>query len=186
MYEGLGNGHAVDVLCADLEYFSREFPDPGNDPVTFVAMFEKEVATEAQFARQMWQHLQAMHEHDNAQFDWASGVSADPSSADFSFSVAGRAFFIVGLSPVASRLSRRAPMPCLVFNFHNQFASLRAAGKYSGLQNAIRVRDSELQGNINPVLANFGEHSEARQYSGQAVGPDWKCPFQQVSVLNAG
>jgi FPC/CPF motif-containing protein YcgG len=34
-----------------------------------------------------------------------------------------------------------------------------------------------LQGTVNPMLAEFGEQSEARQYSGRDVGEIWKCPF---------
>ena len=41
----------------------------------------------------------------------------------------------------------------------------------------IRARDMAFQGSLNPVLKNFGESSEARQYSGRAVPDDWKCPF---------
>ena len=48
------------------------------------------------------------------------------------------------------------------------------------MQTVIRKRDVELQGQINPVLAGFGDASEARQYSGRAVGGEWACPFRQV------
>lgn len=177
-YQGLGDGYPVDALRADLELFSQEFPDPGYSPVTFIAMFREEVRTEQQFVRKMWQHLQKMDEHDCHAFDWDPAVSSDPSDASFSFSVGGRAFFLVGLSPVASRLARRAPMPCLVFNFHNQFESLHASGKFASMQKVIRKADVALQGTINPVLAEYGEASEARQYSGEAVANDWVCPFR--------
>jgi FPC/CPF motif-containing protein YcgG len=33
------------------------------------------------------------------------------------------------------------------------------------------------QGSINPMLKNFGEGSEASQYSGRAVSDTWACPF---------
>ena len=35
-----------------------------------------------------------------------------------------------------------------------------------------------MAGSINPMLARHGDASEARQYSGRAVGGDWVCPFQ--------
>jgi FPC/CPF motif-containing protein YcgG len=120
----------------------------------------------------------ALHRCDRRDFNWAPGVSSDPAAADFSFSIAGRAFFVVGLHPHASRLARRAPMPCIAFNFHDQFVQLRASGKYERLQRLIRARDVALQGDANPVLAGFGEASEARQYAGRALGADWACPFQ--------
>ncbi len=43
--------------------------------------------------------------------------------------LSARAFFVVGLHPGASRLARRTPMPCLVFNLHEQFEQLKASGK---------------------------------------------------------
>ena len=177
LYSGLGDEHAVREICADLARFSEEFPDPGVEPVTFIAMFEQTVVSEEDFERLLWGHLQAMHDHDRYRFAWNAAVGDDPEQADFSFSIAERAFFVVGLSPVSSRLARRAPFPCLVFNFHDQFENLRAVGKYAGMQNAVRKRDIELQSSINPVLAGFGDASEARQYSGRAVAADWKCPF---------
>lgn len=176
-YHGLGEGGDVERLCADLEAYSAEFPQPGEQPVSFVALFDDPSADEVQFERRLWRHLQDLHAHDRQRFSWSAGVSADPEAADFSFSIAGRAFFVVGLSPVASRAARRAPMPCLVFNFHDQFEALRLSGKYAGLQRVIRQRDVALQGSINPVLARFGEASEARQYSGRATEPGWRCPF---------
>lgn len=177
LYAGLGQGGEVKRLCADLEKFSAEFPQPGEDPTTFVAMFNDTVQCEAQFEQLMWQHLQDVHEHDRQHYGWDTRVSNDPASDNFSFSVAGRAFFVVGLSPVASRIARRAPMPCLVFNFHDQFENFRASGKYAGLQKVIRKRDVALQGEINPVLANHGDASEARQYSGRDTQAGWRCPF---------
>ena len=35
----------------------------------------------------------------------------------------------------------------------------------------------QLQGSINPMLSDFGEATEARQYSGRAVEDDWRAPF---------
>ena len=186
-YGRLGARADVATLCADLECFSEEFARPGTEPVTFVAMFADEPLSESLFADRMWRELQKIHAHDRNGFDWDPQVSADPTQPDFSFSVAGRAFFIVGLHPGASRIARRAPVPCLVFNFHDQFEALRTSGKYGGLQKVIRQRDLALQGTINPVLARFGEASEARQYSGQPVGDGWKCPFHATrTAVEAG
>jgi uncharacterized protein len=179
-YGELGSDADVAAVCSDLRRFSAEFPHPGTDPVTFIAVFESVPMTEPEFARRMWSQLQAMHAHDSRSFDWAADVSADPAEPDFSFSVGERAFFVVGLHPAASRFARRAPVPCLVFNFHDQFESLRASGKYAGLQKVIRSRDIELQGSINPVLDAFGDRSEARQYSGVSVGESWQCPFHAM------
>lgn len=176
-YSQLADSNSAHMLCADLQNFSIEFPNPGADPVTFVAMFRIPVASEIQFDALLWQHLQMMHEHDRIEFEWDRTVSSDPHDSNFSFSIGGRAFFIVGLSPMASRVARRAPMPCLVFNFHDQFEALRATGKYAGLQRVVRTRDLMLQGSINPMLDVFGDASEARQYSGRAHDAAWNCPL---------
>jgi len=45
------------------------------------------------------------------------------------------------------------------------------------MQRTIRRRDISLQGFTNPMLTDFGEQSEARQYSGRAVDEDWSPPF---------
>lgn len=178
IYRALGDEASARALCNDLVVFSQKYPKPDAEPVSFVAMFDQTVADEPAFASGLWAHLQAMHEADRAQHDWNSAVSPDPVDTSFSFSVGGRAFFVVGLSPVSSRLSRRAPFPCLVFNFHDQFSLLKASGKYAGMQSVIRSRDVALQGFINPSLSNFGDASEARQYAGNLTPADWVCPFK--------
>lgn len=180
----LDNADGMRALCRRLEEFSSAFPAPGVSPVSLVAMYEDRFPDERSFENALWKQLQAMHEHDRTRFDWDANVSSDPAHDDFSLSIAGRAFFVVGLHPQASRLSRRAPFPCLVFNFHGQFASFKETGKYQGMQSVIRKRDLDLQGSVNPVLAQFGESSEARQYSGRAVEAAWKCPFVHRAAAN--
>jgi len=174
----LGSSHSAQVLRASLARFSARHPDPGIGPISFVAIFREQVAGEDDFHKRLWMQLQTIHDLDIQEHAWAPDVSNDPGSADFSFSVASRSFFVVGLHPQSSRLARRAPRPTLVFNFHGQFEALRASGRYQKLQVAIRERDVALQGDINPVLAGFGEASEALQYSGRASGG---CPFQPQS-----
>lgn len=169
-----------------LREYSARYPDPGSVPATFVATFAEQAMDESTFERRMWRQLQVLHDCDMARGGaWAADVSDDPARQDFSFSVDGRAFFVVGMHAGASRLARRTPMPCLVFNFHEQFEHLKATGKYAVMQEAIRARDRALQGEINPVLARFGESSEARQYSGRAIEADWKCPFHSKAHEHA-
>jgi len=74
--------------------------------------------------------------------------------------------------------ARRFPRPVLVFNLHDQFERLRAEGRYERMREAILERDRKLAGDVNPMLVRFGEASEARQYSGRAVGEEWECPFR--------
>ena len=105
-------------------------------------------------------------------------MAADPENPHFAFSVAGTAFFVVGLHPNASRVARRAPLPTLVFNLHAQFERMRADGRYQRMRDTIRRRDAELQGFLNPMVSDHGVSSEARQYAGRAVPPDWTPPFE--------
>lgn len=177
-FDRLGDACSTARLWKSLIRYSQEYPDPGAVPVSFVAVFDDAGLDEVAFEQRLWAQLQALHDHDRANgIAWDRKVSSDPSQTDFSFSVGGRAFFVVGLHPGASRMARRSPFPCLVFNFHDQFETLKASGKYISMQEAIRTRDIALQGSVNPVLSRFGEASEALQYSGRAVEKAWKCPF---------
>ena len=73
----------------------------------------------------------------------------------------------------------------LVFNLHDQFEQLRAEGRYERIRATILDRDLDLAGSVNPMLARHGETSEAAQYSGRAVGPDWQCPFRDPRTNDA-
>ncbi|MGJ7543332.1 guanitoxin biosynthesis heme-dependent pre-guanitoxin N-hydroxylase GntA [Variovorax sp. LT1R16] len=177
-FGSLGAPSSIGPLWEALRAYSSEFETPGVAPVSYVALFDDADLSEAAFERELWALLQALHDADKERgFSWDPEVGKDPGREDFSFSIGGRSFFIVGLHPNASRMARRAPVPCLVFNFHEQFETLKASGKYQSMQTVIRARDVKLQGSVNPVLARFGESSEARQYSGRAVEDNWQCPF---------
>lgn len=130
------------------------------------------------FERRLWDQLRGMHDHDRKHFAWDERVSADPDSPEFSFSIGGEALYVVGMHPGASRPARRAPHPMLVFNLHEQFQELRRRGRYEAVKTAVRERDLELAGSVNPMLADFGEQSEARQYAGRVTGSRWACPFR--------
>ena len=180
IYDALGTQDAAMGLCHDLYEFSHEFASGAQPFTSFVAAFRgPQVLTEEHFETLLWRQLQMMHAVDARYFDWDRNVSKDPASPKFSFSIGGRAFYVVGLNPCASRMARRtADEAYLVFNGHDQFEALRLGGKYGQLQKAIRARDIASQGSMNPMLDDFGTISEARQYSGRAVPPDWRCPFQ--------
>lgn len=135
--------------------------------------------TEEEFEAAMWKRLQSLADKDQWRGQPLDGrVSADPADPHFSLSFGGEAFFAIGLHPNASRPARRFPRPTLVFNLHDQFERLRAEGRYEKMRERIVARDVELAGTANPMLARHGEASEARQYSGRAVGDDWQCPFR--------
>ena len=143
---------------------------------TFVAIFDDPaIRDETQFEDLLWQQLDALHRIDT--HPWTPSASRNPDDNNFGFSFGGVAFFVVGLHPRSARFARRFVRPTLVFNDHQQFEQLRSQGKFSKMQRVIRDRDQAWQGTANPMLANFGTVSEARQYSGRAVPADWKCPF---------
>jgi FPC/CPF motif-containing protein YcgG len=183
-YGAMGSAAATAALARDLAAFARE--DGGREFATFVAAFvDPAPVDEGAFEARLWAQLRALHAADPAP-GWDPGVSDDPADPRFSFSFAGHAFFIVGLHPESSRLARRFGWPVLVFNPHAQFQRLRADGRYARLRQAIRAREMALQGSLNPNLGDFGESSEARQYSGRAVEPRWACPFHAAADRNAG
>lgn len=73
---------------------------------------------------------------------WDHQVESNPAHKEFSFSLLGKSFYIVGMHPKSSRLARQSPYPALVFNLHWQFEKLREMGTYSYIRNKIRKRES--------------------------------------------
>ncbi len=177
IYPEIGSPTATAGIARDLWTFVAERPSIDAEFATFIAIFDRERnLTEAEFESALWAQLNSLHEIDTAPY--SSQVSIEASSPQFGFSFAAAAFFIVGLHPGSSRLARRFAWPAIVFNAHTQFDALVEQGIYDRFRAAVRRRDLALQGSLNPNLAEFGERSEARQYSGRAVEDDWKCPFQ--------
>ena len=178
LYGALGYSDDARSLAFDLAEFSGE--SIGDGMSAFVAVFpDSPPESELDFEQRLWRQLQLLHDADPRKHRWADEVSPEPDDPHFSFSVGGRAFFVVGLHPLSSRIARRFPWPTLVFNPHEQFTRLREEGKFERLRSVIRARDIALQGSENPNLADFGERSEARQYSGRETEADWKCPFHR-------
>jgi FPC/CPF motif-containing protein YcgG len=181
VYEQLGDMAAAVACCDDVYAFSQAFPCATDGFSSFLAVFTAtEVRDELHFEQLLWRHLQKMHEVDARRFAWSPAVSSDPDSPEFSFSIGGRAFFMVGMHPKASRQARRAPYAIIGFNPHEQFEQLRSRGQYERMQTVIRQKELATQGSINPVLNDFGQAAESRQYSGRAVGSRWQCPFHAL------
>ena len=175
-YTNFGSVAAANAILEDLKVYIANYDFDSHDFYTFLAVFENEDTTdEQQFEDVLWQQLRYLHEADDQ--EWDKNVSSNPEDGGFSFSLAGRAFYIVGLHPNSSRKARQSPHTSIAFNLHWQFEKLREMGTYKRVRDTIRQRDIEFEGNINPMLEDYGSHSEARQYSGQKVGTDWKCPF---------
>ena len=175
-YEGFGTRKTAKNILKDLKKYIANYNFESNDFLTFLVAFKgRQDYTEEEFEQKLWEQLQHLHEVDDA--EWDKEVNPDPESPHFSFSLGGRAFYVVGMHPNSSRKARQAPYPAIAFNLHWQFEKLREMGTYHTVRDKIRERDKELQGNINPMLEDFGKKSEARQYSGREVGEEWKCPF---------
>jgi FPC/CPF motif-containing protein YcgG len=180
-YGELGGRDSTGALSRALCDFTQSEMVHTSEYATFVAIFEApQEIDELQFENLFWQQLRGLHELDATQFDWDPDVRSDPADPQFSFSLGGQALYVIGLHGNSSREARRFPWPALVFNPHEQFERLRADGKWKRMQETIRARDLELQGSINPMLSDFGEESEARQYSGRAVEDNWRAPFKAV------
>ncbi|MGE6696637.1 guanitoxin biosynthesis heme-dependent pre-guanitoxin N-hydroxylase GntA [Hyphomonas sp. NPDC076900] len=167
-------------LREDLLGFIRNLDKTGPVVQSFTAIFRgPDTLSEAAFEKALWNRLQCLHNLDAVTgAPWAEGTSPDPSSPHFSVSVCGEAFFVIGLHPGASRPARRFSHPALVFNSHDQFERLRTDGRFDQMKSIIREREKASAGSVNPMLTDFGERSEARQYSGRLVGDDWTCPFK--------
>lgn len=179
LYDVLGSEEVAAGVARDLFTFTDEMAAGDHQFTTFLTSFSGPTSPdEESFERLLWSTLQQLHDLDTAHHRWDPSVADDPSASGFSFSFAGTSFFVVGLHAASSRAARRFAWPTLVFNPHRQFDALRASGRYERFQQVIRLAEEALQGDINPMLADHGAVSEARQYSGRAVDASWQCPFK--------
>lgn len=173
---GTINGLCPNSLFNDLKDYVSDVEEDSMKFQTFIATFENSTfETETAFEETLWKLLHTLHTIDT--HSWDQTTSSNPESSKFSFSLLGTSFYIIGMHPNSSRWARSAPFPMIVFNLHLQFELLRNAKRYTRVRDLIRKRDKAYQGTINPMLQDFGTHSEARQYSGRAVDKDWKCPY---------
>ncbi len=177
VYPDFGSKTTAKAILCDVKKYLERYDFTGRNFQTFMAVFDDHsVTSEKIFEEKLWQQLQYIHDVDDE--PWDPEVSHDPDHKNFSFSVGGRAFYIVGLHPHSSRIARRSPYPAMTFNLHYQFEKMREIGIYTNVKNKIRERDTTLQGNINPMLKDFGEEREVLQYSGRQLDEHWKCPFK--------
>lgn len=175
----LGNDHVILDGLSQFVAMIEGSACEGEVVNSYVAIFRGPFdMDELCFESSMWSQLWRIHELDMLAGNHSAGdVSSDADSPRFSLSVAGHPFFLIGLHAHASRIARRFSHPVLVFNSHRQFEKLRGDHRYGKMQAAIRARDIKLQGSVNPNLSDFGEASEARQYSGREVESGWRCPY---------
>jgi FPC/CPF motif-containing protein YcgG len=180
LYPALGSMEAVAGNGRDLRRFVSEHTRLG-DFTSFIAVFQgPAITSEDEYEALLWKHLQLLHDHD--ELVWDPDYAYDPNHPEFSFSFAKRSFFVVGLNPLASRISRNYIYPAIAFNPELQIARLRNRGELEKWEHDIREADIRLQGSMNPsITTELGKRvPEARVYSGKANPPDaeWKCPFR--------
>lgn len=166
-------------LGRDLRRFVVEQTQMGDVLSTFFASFAGPcVSTEDAFEALLWKQLQMLHDAEADFEPWDPAASSNPDDASFYISLAGRAFFIVGLHAASSRFTRRFAWPTLVFNAKFLFERLHETNQFSKFQEIIRKREMRLQGDLNPNVHDI-ERSVVRQYSGRRAEDDWRCPFHQ-------
>lgn len=129
------------------------------------------------FEEDFWPFLKEINAHDKKEFAPDPTVDSDPRSNNFSYSIKSESFFIIALHPESPRWSRRFKHPTIVFNPHKQFEEMRSNGTYMKVRDMIRAKDKLLQGNINPMLQNFGEKSEVFQYLGKVYNEQDPVPL---------
>lgn len=178
VYDTILSNEIINPILSDIETYINNYDFESNSFETLIICFkDNDFKTETEFEKALWNFLQKLHNNDDEA--WDPNVSQDPNDPNFSFSLKGKAFYIVGMHPKSSRLARQAPYCTIVFNLHWQFEKLREMGAYQAVKKRIRLRDKKLQGSINPVLKDFGKDSETKQYSGRNIENNWKCPFHK-------
>lgn len=194
----MSRGHVPCFIAADIESaedderilqfvygFISEFRNAKRSLYSAAVIFkEPENISEVAYETFFWQRLQALWNLDAAKFRYDAHVSAYPADRHFSFSLGEEAFFIIGLYPNSPRASRRFKYPAIIFNPHQQFNSLREAGQYEKMKNIVRSRDKHYSGSINPMLRDFGDASEAMQYTGRQYDAQWTCPLHTRHANN--
>ncbi len=176
-YSEFGSETAAKKILEDLKDYLEGYDFNTNEFFSFIAVFEDETNySETEFENLLWKQLQNIYNLDYK--NWDITVSDNPKNKSFSFSILGTAFYIVGMHPNSSRNARKSPRPTIVFNLHWQFERLREMKVYNRVRDTIRKRDLQKNGSINPMLVDFGNRSEAPQYSGRSVDDSWECPFK--------
>lgn len=177
----LFSSHSDDTILKGLYHFIHEYKKDKAIFRSFVVVFHDQIEMDDNdFESALWTRLQGLHDKDI--YPWDAAVSQNPDDKTFSFSAGNKAFYIVGMHPHSSRKARRFPLPALVFNMHEQFEQLRASGQYQKMRSLIRRRDEAFSGSSNPMLEDFGDNSEAIQYSGRQISGEWKCPFHNKGM----
>ena len=170
----------LNYLYLFIDHFRNE-PQKLHSCIFEFPCFEESTFTE--FESYFWNLLDKLSSLDKQKYKHDDRVSSSYANSNYSYSLKEEAFFIVMLHPKSPRISRRFSCPAIVFNPHEQFENLRKDNKYQKIKNIIRKRDQKIQGNINPMLSDFGEVNELYQYTGRDYLVDGgKPPWLQEEI----
>ncbi|MFL6515961.1 MAG: guanitoxin biosynthesis heme-dependent pre-guanitoxin N-hydroxylase GntA, partial [Chthoniobacterales bacterium] len=107
VYDEFASVESTAGLCRDLCAFAKSRVVDENEYATFVAVFRAPLELdEARFEKLLWHQLGELHKADQEYFEWDRSVSSNPGDPQFSFSFAGRAFYVIGLHDHSSRKAR--------------------------------------------------------------------------------
>lgn len=178
-FPALADHHSTQELYKALARFVIRLNQRGEELLTFVACFESPSdPSQETFTSLLWQQLKMLNDIDEA--PWDKAYSPDTESAQFAFSLAGEAFFVIGGYPSSERASRQFKRPFMVFNAHQQFQQLRKKQLFTRYQKQIRQREKHFHGSMNPNIEFYDHLSEARQYPGDKATLNWRCPVQFI------
>ena len=179
VYQNFGTGKSSSTLHQDLLKFLCQQMRTRSTLLSFFAVFpNSQVSSEDEFQDALWRELSSVSALDKS--EWDPRFSSDPKSKKFCFSLAGHAFFVVGLHDKSSRQARRFAYPTLVFNVYDQFTQLAERGEYLPMIEKNRARDLKFQGSVNPMVEKHGDEWESIQFSGKENPESWKCPFDRA------
>lgn len=179
-YGSLGKGQQSKKLANALLKFRDKQKETGSLELSYFAVFpESAEMTEEEFENSLWEELSLLSQVPDIDQTWDPAFSDDPQDKNFCFSLGGTAFFVVGMHPHSSRLSRRMKYPTLVFNVYEQFKELDRRGRYRPMIQVNRKRDTSFQGDVNPMSEKYNDTWEAIQFSGRNNSENWVCPFHK-------
>ena len=178
VYDRLASPEATAGLSRDLYEFLHEIGSEDHEFTTFIATFREPTdLEEIEFEKQLWEHSRCCT---TAMPLCTTGIrpSAVTRTTRTSRSASPATPASSSACTRAARgCARHFPWPTLVFNPHAQFERLREAGKFEKMKEVVRQREEELEGSVSPVSADFGADTEAKQYAGREVEPEWHPAF---------
>ena len=182
-YARLDDPAVTEGLARDLYAFAAERRGFESDYTTYVAVFrERLYPDEAAFERALWAQLQRLHELDARYHALGPAGQRRPGRPRASRS-ASRAVRSSSSGSTRPPLAAPAASPGRPWSSTPTSSSSGCGPRActAACRTASGARELRLDGTLNPNLADFGHHSEARQYSGRPTEETWTCPFARAA-----